>query len=84
MTEPFLLTEKQARALLAGADPAKLAPPLYLGKRKYWSRAALDRAVCERAGLPVSGAAPAPADAYETWKQGEDAREHDARAQNHA
>lgn len=74
MSEPFLLNEKDARALLAGADPAKLSPPIYLGARKYWSRAALDRAVRERAGLPLTETAPAPAEAYEAWKQGDDAR----------
>lgn len=83
MTEPFLLTEKQARALLAGADPAKLIPPLYIGARKYWSRAALDRAVREKAGLPPARDSGKPESAYDDWKRSEEQGGDGARRENH-
>ncbi len=68
MTEPLLITEAAARELLSGADPEAFCPPIRLGRRKYWSRAALDRAVKEKAGLPV-GEEMAAGSAYDAWKK---------------
>ena len=65
---PILLTEKDARKYLSGADPEKLAPPIRIGRGKWWSREALDRTVGERAGLPVNKD-PAPESAYNAWKK---------------
>lgn len=69
MTEPILLTEKKAREFLSGADPEKLCPPIRLGRGKYWSRAALDRAVKEKAGLAVDDGAQDAGSAYDAWKK---------------
>ena len=72
---PILLDEPSARAYLGGADPALLSPPIRLGRRRFWSRLALDRAVAEKAGLPADGATDAPSadeawgSAYDQWKK---------------
>lgn len=65
---PILLNETAARELLGGADPSMLCPPIRLGRRKYWSRAALDRAVLEKAGLQAGDGA-SPGSAYDAWKK---------------
>jgi hypothetical protein len=64
---PILLRAKAARDYLGGADPAKLCPPLVIGRARYWSRQALDAAVARAAGLPPPEK-PQQGSAYETWK----------------
>lgn len=66
--QPILMREADARDYLGGADPAKLVTPLRIGRGKFYSRLALDRAVAEKAGLPPPDQ-PAPRDAYEDWKK---------------
>lgn len=68
MTAPLLVTEAQAREMLSGGDPSLLTPPIRLGRRKFYSVAALDRAVREKAGLPA-GEAPTAESAYDAWKK---------------
>lgn len=65
---PILLTERDAREYLSGADPSKLCAPLYLGRRKWFAREALDRAVREKAGLPAESEKP-QGSAYDAWKK---------------
>lgn len=65
---PILLTQAAAREYLSGADPEQLVAPIRLGKRKWYSREALDRAVREKAGLPVSVEA-SEGGAYDAWKK---------------
>lgn len=72
MTEPILLKKREARAYLAGADPGDLARPLLIGNEKFWARAALDRAVAERAGLAAAESGPAgasPDELHAAWKK---------------
>lgn len=67
---PTLMTEEGAREYLSGADPRKLAPPIRLGRRNWWSREALDRAIREKAGLPLTAVEdPKPGSAYDAWKK---------------
>ncbi|WDI31619.1 hypothetical protein PUV54_00225 [Hyphococcus flavus] len=70
MSDPILFTHDGAREYLSGANPDTLTPPIILGRRRFYSRAALDRAVKEKAGLPIDdGGRPAPADVYDQWKK---------------
>ena len=69
MSEPFLITEAEARKLLSGADPEEFSPPIRVGRRKFWSRIALDRAVRKRAGLPVGEQETPAGSAYDEWKK---------------
>lgn len=65
---PLLLTEKQAREVLAGANPEDFTPPIRVGRRKFYSTAALDCAVKKRAGLPVDDGVTGES-AYDAWKK---------------
>lgn len=65
---PILMKEADARKYLGGADPSQLIAPIRIGRGKWYSRHALDRAVAERAGLPVAEK-PTPGSAYEEWKK---------------
>ena len=69
MSEPILLTFEEAKKYLGGADPEKVSPPIRLGRRKFWSRHALDCQVKKLAGLEpaTEGAA---GNAYDAWKNG--------------
>lgn len=66
---PILMTEAAAREYLGGADPNKLIAPIRLGRGKWFSRLALDRAVKEKAGLPL-GEEIGDENAYDAWKAG--------------
>lgn len=66
---PFLLDEEDARHLCAGVNPAKVAAPIYFGGRKRWARAALEKAIAEKAGLDAPKVEQSSA--YDAWKREE-------------
>ena len=72
---PRLLNTKDARLYLHGGDPAKIAAPVFLGRKLFWDKATLDAALDYMAGL-VQGRGHAnqkSADFYASWDYGGDA-----------
>lgn len=69
MPSPILLTRTEARELLAGIDPAKVAPPIRFGRNLRWSRAQLEAEINARAGMSEPKSQDTGT-SYDAWKEG--------------